>query len=95
MASEAQRGAWGAVRRAVAAGELVRPSACEECGVEPGVGRGKTLKAHHEDYARPLDVRWLCASCHAVLHLREEGWYGPTYWAIRRQVNYRRSLRGG
>jgi hypothetical protein len=34
----------------------------EKCGV---VG---AVQAHHADYARPLDVSWLCISCHRDIH---------------------------
>lgn len=34
---------------------------CEICGA------AKT-QAHHEDYSKPSDVRWLCPSHHAMLH---------------------------
>src|SRR5215831_11268686 len=50
----------GAVARALKRGELIRPSECEECG------RGGVIHAAHSDYARPLDVRWLCRRCHAL-----------------------------
>lgn len=42
-------------------GTLLRPDGCEECG-----GAGPV--AHHDDYTKPLDVRWLCQSCHKVWH---------------------------
>lgn len=48
------------VRRALEAGTLVRQP-CEMCGAEKA-------HAHHDDYERPLDVRWLCRRCHNGLH---------------------------
>lgn len=36
---------------------------CEYCG-KPNA------EAHHEDYSRPLDVRWLCRQCHSLEHKR-------------------------
>jgi hypothetical protein len=30
---------------------------CSVCGAEP-------TEAHHQDYAKPLDVQWLCKSHH-------------------------------
>ena len=44
------------------AGTLVSPEACAGCG------RAVRLHAHHDDYRRPLDVRWLCPRCHASAH---------------------------
>jgi len=46
--------------RAVHSGKLVR-LACQVCG-DP-----KTV-AHHADYARPLDVTWVCRACHKRVH---------------------------
>ena len=53
-----KRRAHLAVRRAIQKGILVR-SACEVCG------ETKNVHGHHRDYARKLDVQWLCAKCHA------------------------------
>jgi len=36
---------------------------CETCGSEDRV------HAHHDDYAKPLNVRWLCAAHHSQWHL--------------------------
>lgn len=50
-----------AVARAVADGSLVKPERCR-------CGSTKRLNAHHEDYARPFDVSWLCGVCHSARH---------------------------
>jgi len=49
-------------RRAIARGELVRPEKCSICGEKGNV------HAHHDDYDKPLDVRWVCSSCHVRIH---------------------------
>ena len=49
-----------AVRRAIKSGDLVRQP-CEVCGEKPAHG-------HHDDYAKQLDVRWLCRVHHRDLH---------------------------
>ncbi len=43
---------------------------CANCDIsEPDAKlAGKTIQAHHTDYARPLDVVWLCDTCHIVDH---------------------------
>lgn len=35
---------------------------------EDCVGR---LEAHHDDYGKPLDIRWLCQRHHALLHVEQ------------------------
>jgi hypothetical protein len=58
--SKAHQLVWWAVKL----GALTRQP-CEECGrVE--------VEAHHDDYARPLDVRWLCRWHHGAWH-RQHG----------------------
>lgn len=55
------------VKRAISHGVLQRPGACEECGAYSGTGCGGTWnipEAHHDDYTKPLAVRWLCHWCH-------------------------------
>jgi ribosomal protein S27AE len=37
------------------------PMVCEQCGKPQTV-------AHHDDYLKPLDIRWLCRRCHRAWH---------------------------
>jgi hypothetical protein len=55
-----KRAAHGAVEYALLCGALVRET-CEICGECRTDG-------HHEDYSRPLDVRWLCKLHHRQVH---------------------------
>jgi hypothetical protein len=60
--------AYGAVRRAIAQGKLVRPPNCSKCGsvdIKGSDGRS-TIHAHHHDYTKPLDVEWICVKCHRI-----------------------------
>jgi hypothetical protein len=65
-----QRRAWNIVADAVRTRELVTPLYCERCGKQC------RLDAHHEDYRRPLEVKWLCVACHSQIHgkIRERAW---------------------
>lgn len=47
---------------AVSIGFLKKPQKCESCK------KKRKLLKHHEDYLRPLEVTWLCYSCHAKLN---------------------------
>ena len=53
--------AYSAISRAIRRGEVKR-GPCSMCGSE------KRTHGHHEDYRRPLDVTWLCPSCHGRRH---------------------------
>jgi len=55
------------VHQALTYGDLKREE-CEICNfLDRPSNRRKTV-AHHEDYDRPLDVRWLCHAHHRQLH---------------------------
>jgi len=55
------------VRQAVCRGEL-QPGPCAACGCTKST---RSHHAHHEDYTKPLDVTWLCPSCHIEHHRLE------------------------
>jgi predicted Zn-ribbon and HTH transcriptional regulator len=55
-----QARAHTAVYAAVERGQLQRQP-CEECGATE-------THAHHPDYRKPLEVRWLCGTHHRQLH---------------------------
>lgn len=50
------------LRRAVEKGIVLKPSTCSVCGNET------RLVGHHRDYAKPLDVVWVCDVCHKKMH---------------------------
>lgn len=49
-----------AVFYALKTGKLVKAEACEMCGQK------LFLHAHHSDYSKKLDVKWLCTKCHNI-----------------------------
>lgn len=65
---------------AIAEGRLIRADSCELCGSSQGDWRTWHVEAHHEDYARPLDVIWLCVTCHRRLHGRHGGLPAYLVW---------------
>lgn len=54
------------VRHEVLNGRLIRPDLCSECNK---TGR---VEGHHDDYTKPLIVRWLCDSCHKLWHRKNK-----------------------
>ncbi len=61
-----KKGAQNKVAMAITSGALVA-GCCEDCGETKA-------QAHHDDYSKPLTVRWLCAYHHSQWHkLNGEG----------------------
>lgn len=54
------------VKNALYKEELTRPDKCSRCLKEC------KAEAHHTDYTKPLDVVWLCRSCHGREHRKYE-----------------------
>ncbi len=50
--------------RAIKTGRLVR-GLCEVCGAGE-------VEAHHDDYAKPLSIRWLCKKHHCEHHAKTQ-----------------------
>ncbi len=71
--------ARGLVQAALRRGDLVKQS-CIVCG-------NTKAEAHHEDYAKPLQVEWLCRMHHAERHGRTI----PAWW----RETIERGLRAG
>lgn len=57
-----KRHASNLVNNAVRDGKLIKSSKCECCD------NTHRLHGHHDDYAYPLNVRWLCSKCHCAWH---------------------------
>jgi ribosomal protein S27AE len=45
----------------ISSGTLIRPRYCPKCGKET------LVRAHHEDYDEPLEIQWVCSSCHSLM----------------------------
>ena len=61
---KAEARARGSVAYARKQKRLVRQP-CEICG-------GCKTDAHHDDYNKPLEVRWLCRNCHKEWHMNNK-----------------------
>ena len=56
--------AWHLLSYNIAKGYILRVNLCEHCGkIGP-------TDAHHNDYAYPLEVSWLCRQCHSAWHVK-------------------------
>ncbi|MFA5695916.1 MAG: hypothetical protein WC917_00420 [Bacilli bacterium] len=55
------------ISRKIKKGNLIKPHVCTKCGEE------SKLIAHHPyyNYDNPLDVIWLCNTCHIYAHQEE------------------------
>ena len=59
--------AWSITASAKKRGLLVQGE-CEGCDNQPP----RKIHAHHDDYNKPLEVRWLCVNCHNTWHYANE-----------------------
>jgi ribosomal protein S27AE len=58
---QAHQRAMSVVNHAVRDRKISKPKSCSRCGkVGP-------VQGHHENYERPLEVRWLCSACHGAI----------------------------
>ena len=46
-------------------GRIKRAEVCNLCKE-----KSENIEAHHEDYNKPLDIKWLCMACHRKLHAK-------------------------
>jgi len=51
------------VNKAIKSGKISVPNGCSKCSRE-----NIRPHAHHPDYDKPLNIIWLCASCHKIEH---------------------------
>ncbi len=58
------------LNRAIRRGIVTRLTHCESC-----LGANREIHAHHNNYDKPLEVVWLCCSCHARLHKKERNFH--------------------
>lgn len=67
---------------AIQHGDLTPAAHCEQCGKPAG---DNPLDGHHHDYSKPLEVIWLCRSCHKFEH----GSYGHrTPYKLQRVIDW-------
>ena len=46
-------------------GKVMKPNSCEIC-----LQKAK-VEGHHEDYSKPLEVKWVCKKCHTDIHWKQ------------------------
>ena len=75
-----RKNAHMALDAAVRAGAIERPTVCSGCGCTDAEHR---IEAHHHDYAKPLDVIWLCTPCHRRMDAQRRVREGKTPYGVR------------
>jgi hypothetical protein len=57
-----KKGAIQLINNAIRDKKIIKPDICEKCLAVT------KLHGHHDDYAYPMTVRWLCSKCHSLWH---------------------------
>lgn len=71
VSEELKLSAYTKVKYAIKVSSIIKPDRCSNCGAHD---TEIDICGHHPDYNNPLDVTWLCRSCHMMLHARQWGW---------------------
>jgi hypothetical protein len=67
--SYADEHAHDVIEKAILYGKMTQQMTCSECGDSGTMEDGRSkIQAHHDDYNKPLEVRWLCQRCHHEWH---------------------------
>jgi hypothetical protein len=85
-----QRNARRKVHMAIKSGKLSRLS-CEVCG-------NPKTHAHHDDYSKPLAVRWLCTKHHGLTHSQFAGKEAPDWMTdirLAMKKSFLKPIKGG
>ena len=61
--NDVKKAAHTILKNSVYKGDIVRPDQFEKCLVKT-----ERIEGHHNDYTRPLEVKWLCTKCHNTFH---------------------------
>ena len=64
-----KRAAHILVSSAILKGKIEKVSVCSVCNST------KKIEAHHDDYSKPLSIRWLCEKCHKAWHKENKAVY--------------------
>lgn len=67
--------ARAALHEAMKRGKVIKPDRCEHCS---RTFPKAAIHGHHADYSKPLDVVWLCRTCHAREHWSIDNHTAPT-----------------
>jgi hypothetical protein len=61
---KSKRKAQRILLKAIKSGTIIKADEC----IMPDCDCTENIEGHHHDYSRPLEVLWLCCSCHMTYH---------------------------
>lgn len=71
--SDGQKRSNHLLEKAIKKGIVTPKVKCECCGEAKTFKDGRTgIQGHHDDYTKPLEVRWLCQKCHHEWHIHNK-----------------------